>query len=223
MKKFLSSLFSAKQEKSSIRAEPNGESIDLRKIRFTMPTVAAEELRFVVPTAETFEGAPQFHEDEWSQLEFFPEDRFAEIQEMLTEYKAFEKKHRTSNGWTEIYARSIHREPLIEGQDAIGTLENLLGCTRVPSPILTTTSNALGQVEGGFSLRHPGPVLLYGLGGVQEINSLAAIVERGGDDYELTKVFSLLNRAHQLILVDWRAQMVLVSAKLSGEIDVWRP
>jgi hypothetical protein len=223
MKNFLSSLFAAKQEKASIRTEPNGESIDLRKIRFTMPTVAADELRCVVPTPRTFEDAPQFHEDEWSQLEFFTEDRFAEIQRMLSKYKAFEKKHRTSNGWTEIYARKIHREPLIESEDAIGALETLLGFKRTPSPILTTTSSALGQVEGGFSLRHPGPVLLYGLGGEKEITSLAAIVERSGDDYELTKVFSLLNRAYQLILVDWRAQMILASAQSSGEINVWRP
>lgn len=58
-----------------------------------MPTVAADSIDYVLPTKESFQGAPQFHEDEWAQLEFFPKARLGEIQKMLKEYKSFEAKN----------------------------------------------------------------------------------------------------------------------------------
>lgn len=36
------------------------ETIDASSIRYSMPTFAADELRFVMPTAESFEGARRF-------------------------------------------------------------------------------------------------------------------------------------------------------------------
>ena len=78
MKKFIPALL-ASLGIGAATAAPEVQRIDPRTIRFTMPTIAADELQFIVPTKETFEGAPQFHEDEWCQLEFFPEDRVADI------------------------------------------------------------------------------------------------------------------------------------------------
>lgn len=45
-------------------AEPPIRTIDSKSIRFTMPTVAADDIQFVMPTKESFEGALQFHEGE---------------------------------------------------------------------------------------------------------------------------------------------------------------
>jgi hypothetical protein len=195
-------------------------AVDAKTVRFSMPTVAAEDIKFVVPTRETFEGAPQFHEDDWRQVEFFPSSRLAEIKTHLTEYKSFEAKHRTKYGWTEIYARNLPRMPVL-GSSGIADLAGLLSATKLPAPILTTASKPLGQVKDGFTLRLSSSVFLYGLSGGDGIMSLAALVD--GDDSSLTKAFLTLNRKYQLVLVDWRAQMLLVSTTSTGQVNIWRP
>jgi hypothetical protein len=199
------------------------KKINPKTIRFTMPTVAADDIRFVMPTKESFEGAPQFHEDEWCQPEFFPLSMLAEIQRMLSEYKAFEKKNRTQYGWNEIYARRIKRSAVIGGGDAVNEIAETVNATQLPAPILTTASSPLGQVKDGFTLELPGSVTLYGLRTAQNVSMLGAIVAHGGDNSQLTKVFAALAKKHQLILVDWRAQQVLVSVSDAGGINAWHP
>lgn len=64
-------------------------------------------------------------------------------------------------------------------------------------------------------------VFLYGIADSDGVMSLAAAVD--GDDGPLTKVFATLNEKYQLILVDWRLQMLLVSTTSAGQVNVWRP
>jgi hypothetical protein len=199
---------------------PPPATVDPETIRFSMPTVAAEDIKFVMPTRETFEGAPQFHEDDWRQVEFFPSSRLSEIKTRLTEHKSFEAKHRTKYGWTEIYARRLPRVPVL-GSSGIADLAGLLSATKLPAPILTTASRPLGQVMDGFTLRLSNSVFLYGLSDGEGVMSLAALVD--GDDSSLTKAFLTLNKKYQFMLVDWRAQMLLVSTTSNGQINVWRP
>ena len=94
MKKLFPAILASLGIGAASAATPEVKTIDPRTIRFTLPTVAADELQFVIPTKETFEGAPQFHEDVWCQLEFFPKQRLTEIKRLLTDYKSFERKHR---------------------------------------------------------------------------------------------------------------------------------
>ncbi|WP_019915973.1 hypothetical protein [Methyloversatilis discipulorum] len=222
MKKLITSALAALGVASSAQAA-QVETVDVKSIRFTMPTVAADQIEFVMPTKESFDGSPQFHEDEWRQLEFFPAERLAEIKQKLSEYKVFERAHRTPNGWTEIYARRLGYSNVISGKGALAQVEQAVGGKRNPAPILTTTSRPLGQVKGGFTLGLNGGVFLYGLTNDGGVGVLAAMVERGGDDTQLTRAFTTLNRAYKLILVDWRSQMLLVSVAPSGELNVWRP
>jgi hypothetical protein len=65
--------------------------------------------------------------------------------------------------------------------------------------------------------------MLYGLNGAEGVTALAAIVERGAEDSQLANAFVILSNKYQFVLVDWRAQQVLVSASSSGQINVWRP
>lgn len=199
---------------------PPATTVDTKAIRFSMPTVAAEEVKFVMPTRESFEGAPQFHEDDWRQIEFFPSSRLAEIKTRLAEYKLLEEKHRTKSGWTNIYARNLPRMPVL-GSSRLSEVVGLLSATTLPAPILTTASKPLGQVEGGYTLRIANSVFLYGIADSDGVMSLAAAVD--GDDGPLTKVFATLNKKYQLILVDWRLQMLLVSTTSAGQVNVWRP
>lgn len=222
MKKLLTSALAALGMASSSQAAPV-ETVDAKAIRFTMPTVAADQIEFVMPTKESFDRAPQFHEDEWRQLEFFPVARLAEIKQKLSEYKVFEQTHRTSHGWTEIYARRLGSSDVLLGKGAVAQIAQALSAKQINAPILTTTSRPLGQVKGGFTVSLKGGVFLYGLTSESGVGALAAMVERGGDDTQLTRAFSVLSKAHKLILVDWRAQMLLVSVAPSGELNVWRP
>lgn len=197
--------------------------VDTESVRYTMPTVSADSIEFSVPTRESFEGAPQFHEDEWAQLEFFPKSRLDEIKQLLAEYKPFEQAHRGQYGWNQIYARRIARHPIIAGADAVDSLAGTLASVPANAPILLTSSSALGQVNDGFTLPIAPKINLYGLRSGSGITVLGAILDSGADDLTLTKIFAKLSTAHDLILVDWRSQMVLIGVHSNGDIDVWRP
>jgi hypothetical protein len=223
MKRIFTALLTTMGLTAGAQPDPPVQSIDTKSLRFSMPTVAADDIKFVMPTKETFEGAPQFHEDEWCQLEFFQKSRLSEIQQLLSEYKTFEKKHRTEHGWNEIYARKIVRSAVLKEGHEPNSIAGVLNARPLPAPILTTNSRPLGQVKDGFTLQLPGSVILYGFKEGKNITALGAIVERGGDDAQLTKAFLSLSARYGLILVDWRAQQILVSATHAGQIEVWRP
>ena len=210
--------------KSSLGAkdkEAEEKRIDLKSIRYSMPTVAADALNFVLPTAASVEGAPQFHEDEWCQIEFLPATSLRQVQSSLLEYKAFEQAHRLQYGWSGIFARRLARTALIEGSDAISRLASQFGTTAGNAPILTTASRPLGQVEGGFTVKPSSDVLLYGAADEQGINSLGAMVH--GDDMQLSLAFTTLYSSFGLMLVDWRGQLALCSVGQDGNFGVWRP
>ena len=223
MKKLLAPLLAIFGVARAAQPPPKVEMVDTKAIRYTMPTVAADSLEFAVPTRESFEGAPQFHEDEWAQLEFFPKDRLEEIKKLLAEYKRFEQAHRGKYGWDQIYARRIARRPIIAGSDATDRLAATLNAIPTNAPILLTSSSALGQVKNGFTVPLTPKINLYGLKSESGITVLGVILDSGANDLTLTKVFAKLNAKYDLILVDWRRQMVLVGVHSNKDIDVWRP
>jgi hypothetical protein len=195
--------------------------LDLKSIRYSMPTIAADVLNYVIPSTASFEGASQFHEDEWCQIEFLPATWLKQVQSSLLEYKTFEQAHRLQYGWSEIFARRLARTALIEGSDAVSRLASQFGTTAGNAPILTTASRPLGQVEGGFTVKPSSDVLLYGVANEQGINSLGAMVH--GDDMQLSQAFSKLYSSFGLMLVDWRGQLALCSVGQDGNFGVWRP
>jgi hypothetical protein len=196
--------------------------IDPKTINFTLPTVAADELQYEMPSAKTSGGAPRFHEDEWRQVEFYPVARKTEIQNRLKEFKLFERTNRIEYGWKNIYARKIAGAPVI-GTAGPSDLAHFLKAATRPAPILTTSSAALGQVKGGFTIRLTDSVFLYGISVGPVVTSLAAIVERGGDDLALASAFTQLSQRYKIMLVDWRGQMLLTGVGPNGGIEVWRP
>lgn len=203
-------------------AAPPVTTVDPRNIGFTMSTIAADDLQFEARTATSPGDAPQFHEDEWRQIEFFPAARLPELQKRLKEFKAFEQQNRVPQGWKDIYARRIAGASLA-GTSGPKEIASVLQGAIAPAPILTTASAPLGQVKGGFTIRLAGSVLLYGIADGSTVNSLGAMVERGGDERVLTAAFTRLYRQYKLVLVDWRGQMMLTSVEPNGELGIWRP
>ena len=223
MKRVLASFLALFGGAAAAQPEATVQTIDPKALRYTMPTVAADSIEFVMPTKDTFEGAPQFHEDEWAQLEFFPASRLGEVQRSLSEYKPFEESNRGKYGWERIYSRSVPRSVFIAGPNAAARIAAHLEATPGNSPILTTTSRPLGQVKGGFSIRLSPDTILYGLENNTGILILGALQEAGGDHAILTNVFSKLNLTEHLIMVDWRGQFILTSTQTNGQIEIWRP
>jgi hypothetical protein len=208
---------------SETTAEEPAAMIDPRTIRFSMATIsndAAPVEQIARPPTDT---ELVFHEDEWRQLEFFPFSRAHEIQQRLIELKAFEAAHRTQYGWTQIYVRDLPPESVLSGNDPVRSLADQLHAEIEAAPILVSGTNSIvGRVRGGFSLRIGDGAALYGFQGQSSILVLGAHLQNA-DDQLLTRAFTALSGTHQLILVDWRAQMLLLSVGQDGQIIVWSP
>ena len=217
MKKFVASLLTAIAVTAN--AQQAVETVDLNSILYSIPTISGDQIQYEMPTKETYEGAPQFHEDEWCQLEFYPKTRLGEIQKKLSEYKLFETNNRVSSGWKKIYVRYISRSEFNLNLSTLGKLE---GAKIVPAPILTTASNPLGQVKNGFTITIGEGAFLYGIAQDGKIVSLAANVYSDEGNQSLTTSFMALDKTENLILVDWRGQMIIMGWN-DGKLGVWKP
>lgn len=221
MKKILAAILGALGVTTvNSEAAPSREvNVPAESIQFSMPTISMDSIKLNAPTASSFEGAPQFHEDNWAQLEFFPMDRLAEVQKLLKELKSFEAENRTQSGWKKIYRREIIRTAIALTPVDLGTE---LNARTLPAPILTTSSQPLGQVEHGFSLEFGKNAYIYGLQEDGRITVIGVSLQ-GADDMLLADAFSKLNQRYRLILVDWQQQFVLTGVSNSGQFELWRP
>lgn len=217
MKKFIAGLMAAVG--MSTNAGQTIEEVDVNSILYSMPTISGDAIEYQIPDEKTFEGAPQFHEDEWCQLEFFTKSRLEEMQQKLTEYKAFESKNRTESGWKEIYVRNILRNKFSLSINSLAAIE---GSKVQPAPILTTASRPLGQVKNGFTISLGEGALLYGIEQDDKLISLAATVYSDEGNQALTSTFMALDNLENLILVDWRGQMIITGGS-DGKLGVWKP
>lgn len=197
--------------------------IDPSTILFSMSTIAND----MAPLEKVSEVAPSdliFHEDEWRQVEFFDRSRLGEVQAKLIDLKAFATAHQQKVGWSNVYVRELTPAPVLRGKAALETLEGQLKVkAHGGAVIFTGASNVVGRVADGLSFPLGGGVALYGFSSEAGIPVLGAIVESGGDNQILVRAFQKLSASDHLILVDWRAQMVLTSVAEDGSIQTWRP
>jgi hypothetical protein len=223
MKKLLASFLAFAGLANVAPHQQKVQTIDPKSILFTTPTLSNDIAELEPVTKKPVSTDFVFPEDEWSQVEFFTKDRLAEVQKLLKEYKPFEQTHRAQYGWREVYVRKIQRALIVTGAQPVQQLERLLGVKAAGAPILFSSNSISGRVKEGFSLPLGGNVTLYGYVAGQGIRVLGAIIGENPDDFNLTQAFMKLNANSGLILVDWRAQAVLVSVSKSGQIEVWRP
>ena len=67
-------------------------TIDVKLILFSTPTLS-EDIAPLEPVDHPAGDAEfRFHEDEWSQIEFFPKARLEEVQRLLKEYSRSSKR-----------------------------------------------------------------------------------------------------------------------------------
>ena len=198
-------------------------SIGLKDILFTTPTLS-NDIAELEPVSQPPKNSDfSFHEDEWSQIEFFPKTQLAKVQQLLKEFKPFEEENRTQYGWRKVYVRRIQRLPVITGAQSVEQLEKLLNARVGSAPLLFSSGAVTGRVKNGFSLSLEGNITLYGYSDAGGIPVLGVIVGENPDNSKLTDAFMKLNLSHGLILVDWRSQIVWVSVNQSDPVEIWRP
>lgn len=191
-------------------------------ILFSTSTIA-DDMAALTEVGEPEPSDLVFHEDEWRQVEFFNKGRLVELTATLTELKAFSTTHRQNFGWSKVYIRRLDPGLVVEGSLAVASVAGELGADVGAGPVLFTGAALVGRVARGFTLPLGSGVVLYGFQDDEGIPVLGAFVASGGDDQALVRAFTKLSTSHELVLVDWRAQMLLVGVETDGNIKAFRP
>lgn len=210
---------------STVAAQQQVQMIDPNSILFSMSTISEDAAQLAPLNGEAGAADVTFHEDDWRQIEFFPASREQEIRQTLTALAAFEKEHRVGGGgWKKIYVRKLPARPVLAGSVALGTLAKDLGVAPGPGPVVNQgPDKILGRIAHGFSLPVGRGVALYGFSDATGVPVLGAHVAEGAEEEALTKAFVKLNARRHLILVDWRAHLLLSGVAPSGNFISWRP
>lgn len=222
VKKLLAALMAMFGLAQSVEAGSAPQMMDPKEILFSMPTIASE-----LPPLEPLNGPPDtgafaLHEDDWTQNEFLPKAMLPDVRRMLSELKTFEMQNREGPGWRNIYVREFKRMPLMAGKAALDHLQSVLGARVGATPLVTSVEGA-ARVRNGFTIEIGRNVHLYGYADENGIPVIGASLGPNPDDPKLTDAFTKLNASDDLILVDWRQQMLLISTTANGKIEVWRP
>lgn len=225
MKLALAGLLALAGPESAATARQQPQMMDPNKILFSVSTLSDDAAPVTPLKGEPSATDVMFHEDDWRQIEFFPASREQEIRQTLTTLAAFEREQRApSGGWKMAYVRKLPARPVVAGAAALGTLARDLGVPVKPGPVVNQgPGNILGRVTHGFSLPVGHGVALYGFSDASGVPVLGARVEQGAEEDALTKAFVKLNAKHQLILVDWRAHLLVRGIARDGSFISWRP
>ncbi|MEA5559509.1 hypothetical protein [Nodularia spumigena] len=229
--KWLASLLAAIGLAQPAAAAEKLQTVDPKSIMFTVPTIS-NDLAPLDPIATPPQASePQMHEDDWCQVEFFRKSYLPELERILKEYKAFESSNRQMTKvqgkeypvWRNTYVRTVAREPLVLGNEALSQLAKIVGAKPGPAAALFSSSSWSGRVKDGFTLVVGRSVELYGYSSSGDIPVLGASVGENPDDQALVKAFASLNASLGLVLVDWRSQFILVGVNSDGKVQAWRP
>lgn len=216
MKKILASLFGKSTSE-------NNHFVDPKQILFTIPTLSDDHAPLEPLREKPSDKDFAFHEDEWCQIEFFPRCQLATIQQLLKEYKQFEQAHRVQQGWSQVYLRKIPRVPVVSAARPLEKLEGQLHLNIGSAPILFTYSAISGRVKHGFTISLGGNITLYGYVDDEKIPVLGVSVGSDPENSRLIDAFMNLHASDGLLLVDWRAQLLIMEARSVSEVEVWQP
>jgi hypothetical protein len=198
------------------------EMIDPDLIRASIPTMCDELPPLDAITDDGTDADLRFHEDDWRQIEFLPRTALPEIKRMLGEYTVFERENRTEYGWNKIYVRKFTCPGIATGKDPQRGLANLLGVEPGPAPILFAYSAGSSRVRGGFTFSLGGNCHLYACGNDDGHTVLGACVGADAEGSRLVAACAKLQAAMDVVLVDWRAQIVILDVAGNQELNLWQ-
>ena len=219
--KWLSGLFGKRDDAGSGKARV--QSLDPKTLLFSIPTLS-DDLADLGPIDKPPSRSDLvLNEDDWAQLEFFPRTSRQLVEQQLAELKTFEAANRKASGWKKVYVRKIQRMPVIGNRSPMQHLESILGAKAGGAAFIASTKAFAGRVKNGFTFDLGGNVQLYGYTVPAGVLVLAASVGPKADNMKLASAFMKLNKSDGLMLVDWRAQLLLVGVTSDGNIETWKP
>lgn len=112
MKKLLASALALVGISAGAQAQPTLQTVDPKSITFTTPTVSNDIAELEPISSQPSKEDFVLHEYECAQVEFLRAEQLPAIKKALREFKSFEAAHRTKDGWTEVFVRSLPRETL---------------------------------------------------------------------------------------------------------------
>lgn len=235
MKKWLDALrgrskSTASEPATDLESRPV-QLLNPQDIMFTVPTISNDLPPLDAITEQPNADHVAFHEDDWCQVEFFAKARLPEIQRILAEYKAFEAENRkmtTIDGqeypiWKNTFVRKIERQAVVPGPKAAERVASALEAVLGPAPTLFSSNAWTGRVLGGFSIQIGAGVVLCGYEEGDSVPALGAFLGGDAEHSSLGTAFGKLAAIESLILVDWRAQMVVTAIDSQGMLQVWQP
>jgi hypothetical protein len=199
------------------------QALNPGKILFSVATLAGD-----LAALEPIDRPPKqsdvvLGEDDWSQLEFLPNASLATAQRHLSELKAFEQANRKATGWRNVYVRKMQRTPVLIAADPVRHVQEVLHTNVDGPPFITASGTISGRIQRGFTFNLGGNTHLYGYLIGTTMPVLAASVGPKADNMKLATAFMRLHQSDKVMLVDWRAQLLLVGVNANGNIETWRP
>ncbi|HEX5746212.1 MAG TPA: hypothetical protein VFZ09_08205 [Archangium sp.] len=174
-----------------------------RDILYSLPTLSNELPGLEEGSAQPGQRVLELHEDEWRQLELVAHTLEASIEKDMRAVARIHQKHRQGAGFDAIHIRKEVPSPL-EGTWL--TLEELRGDLGEKSSWWDGVSfqGTAGRVAGGFAVKQPSGLTLYGQqrGGRIQVLALRSPEGLTGAEEDLRRVAGFAAR-HQLYLVDW--------------------
>src|SRR5688500_4524901 len=140
MKKIIASALSLIGISSSAAPDQKAQLLDAKSILFSVPTISNDLAPLTRFDAALEDALVAFHEDEWSQIEFFSRTQLPALKQMMSEYKSFEAANRVEYGWRNVYVREIERTPVLAGSRALNKIEAVLHATAGAAPVLFSAS-----------------------------------------------------------------------------------
>ncbi|WNG60852.1 hypothetical protein F0U59_43740 [Archangium gephyra] len=174
-----------------------------KDILYSMPTLSKERPDLEEGSTKPGQQVLELHEDDWRQIELVAHTLEASIENELRAVARIHQKHRQSAGFNAIHIRQEVPSPLAGTWLTLDELRKHLGETASWLDGVSFQGVA-GLAAGGFAVKQPSGLTLYGLqrGGHVQVLALRSPKGLTGAEGDLRLVAEFATR-HQLYLVDW--------------------
>jgi hypothetical protein len=174
-----------------------------RDLLYSLPTRSNELPGLEEGSTKPGQQVLELHEDEWRQIELVAHMLESSIEKDMRAVARIHQKHRQDAGFNAIHIRKEVPSPLEGTWLTLDEVRKDLGETASWLDGVSFQGMA-GRLAGGFAVKQPSGLTLYGLqrGGRVQVLALRSPKGLTGAEGDLRRVAGFAAR-HQLYLVDW--------------------
>lgn len=186
------------------------ENVDPRQIRYSLPSLCEALPAIEEGSTKLGKKVLELHEDDWRQIEFVALTLESAIEVDLRAVAKIHREHfQKGRGFDALHMRKEVPSPLEGAWFTLADLRSALGESASWFDGVAFRDVA-GVVAGGFAVKLPSGLTLYGTQQGGRVNVLAmASAESGPAAESNARLLSALAIRHQLCLIDWcRVQQV---------------